>query len=500
MTTTKLTGREYLRVSQDRSGRARSIDEQHDDNERAAEAHGFILNGKLYSDTSISASRYGTKVRGQFGDLLADLEHDRFGADILVLWESSRGSRKVGEWVTLIELCETAGVRIHVTTHGRTYDPANARDRRSMLEDAVDSAYQSDKASDAIQRAAAATAARGEPHGRIPYGYTRSYDPKTRKLVSQDPEPAEAAIVREIFARLRKGHSLRSIASDFAERGVRTRTGKPFEASHLRDIALRPIYGGLRIHEPGNRSGRYHGSLDGAVTATWKPLVDRETFSAVRAMLTAPERLTSRPGRARHLLSLIAACDVCSGKLSVSYRRHDDRRRMYECRERSCVRIGADALDQYAERVMLAYLARDDVIAQLRAGPSRDDEELAKVRGDLEAARAELMSLRKLGSKPVGDPQRLSAASVAAIEPGLASQITGLEERERELTTPHALAGIITPGKDVARRWKAAPMPARREVARMLCSPAMLGQLRVGRSPKPGHDVAPELRVTWGTA
>src|SRR6266567_5443082 len=132
MTTTQLKGREYLRVSQDRSGRARSVEEQHDDNLKAAEAHGFSINGEAYSDVSLSASRYATKVRGDFGRLLADLGRGRFGADVLVLWESPRGSRKVGEWVTLIELCETA--RIHVTTNGRTYDPANARDRRSMLE------------------------------------------------------------------------------------------------------------------------------------------------------------------------------------------------------------------------------------------------------------------------------------------------------------------------------------------------------------------------------
>ncbi len=301
-------------------------------------------------------------------------------------------------------------------------------------------------------------------------------------------------MVREVYARLRKGHSLRSIASDFAERGVRTRTGKPFDATYLRDIALRPIYGGYRIHEPGNRSGRYQGSLDGAVKATWDALVDAETFHAVRAKLTDPGRRTSRPGRGKHLLSLIAVCDVCDGWMTANYRRGY---RQYECRDGSHVRTAADALDRHAEQVMLAYLARDDVIALLRAGPSRDDEELAKIRGDLEAARAELGSLRNLASKPVGDPQRLSAASLAAIEPGLARQISDLEQRERDLTTPHALAGIITPGKDVARRWKAAPMPARREVARMLCSPGMLGQLRVGRSPSPGHDVGPELRVKW---
>ena len=104
------TGREYLRVSLDRSGRARSIEEQHNDNLAAAEARGVTL-GTPYRDESISASRYSTKIRDGFGQLLADLEHGRFGAEELWLWESSRGSRKVGEWVTLIELCEQQQVQ-----------------------------------------------------------------------------------------------------------------------------------------------------------------------------------------------------------------------------------------------------------------------------------------------------------------------------------------------------------------------------------------------------
>ena len=94
----------------------------------------------------------------------------------------------------------------------------------------------------------------------------------------------------------------------------------------------------------------------------------------------------------------------------------------------------------------------------------------------------------------------MSFASFAEIEPGILARITALEARERDLSTPPALAGIITPGKDVARRWKAAEMPARREVARMLCSPAYLGTLRLGRSPVPGHPVPPAERVTWDRA
>lgn len=59
--------------------------------------------------------------------------------------------------------------------------------------------------------------------------------------------------------------------------------------------------------------------------------MDTETFHAVLAMLQAPERRTSRPGRARHLLSLIAVCDVCGGKLTARYPKDRGSERQYFC-------------------------------------------------------------------------------------------------------------------------------------------------------------------------
>ena len=482
-----LTGREYLRVSQDRSGRARSVEEQHDDNVRAVGSHGITVNGEAYSDVSLSASQYATKIRGDFARLLADLRTDQFGADVLVLWESSRGSRQVGEWATLLDLLKAAGVLVFVTTHSRRYDPANWRDRKSLLEDAVDNEADSAKKSDAICRAAAATAARGEPHGRIPYGYRRRYDPVTRRLIAQEPEPAEAAVVAELFTRLHAGHSLKAIERDYTERGILTRSGKLWTAEHLRDLALRPIYGGLRMYEPGNRSGRYRGSLDGAVKGTWPALVDAETFWAVRALLQDPTRRTSRPGRGKHLLSMIEVCDPCGGPLSVSFRRGD---REYQCRNKGCVCILADEMDAYAETVMLSYLARPDVIKGMRAAPERDAE-LQRLRADLAEARSELAALRAAGRA-----RKVTVATVLGVEPGLVARVEQLEVREAELRTPPALS-VIQPGKDVARRWAAAPMSARRQVARLLCSPAILGQLRLGHAPVPGHRADPEDRVIW---
>jgi DNA invertase Pin-like site-specific DNA recombinase len=249
-TTTSAIAREYLRVSVDKSGRERSPEEQHDDNERAAEANGWAL-GEPYRDVG-SASRYANggngTVRPGFDRLVADLERGRFGAGVLVLWEASRGSRRLSEWARFIETCEAAGVRIHVTTHQRTYDVSNARDRRTLQEDGTDSEYESAKTSARARRASAAAAAEGRPHGRVPYGFRRRYNPDDGKLAAQEIEPVEAAVVRELFDRLEWGHSLRAIARDLETRGIRSRGGKVFSPEHLRSLAVADAYRAKRTH------------------------------------------------------------------------------------------------------------------------------------------------------------------------------------------------------------------------------------------------------------
>jgi site-specific DNA recombinase len=485
--------REYLRVSRDESGRLRSVDEQHADNRRDAEANGWDLGLAYGESNAVSASRFGTHRRGGFERLITDLETGRFGAEILILWEPRRGSRKVSEWARLIELCEAAGVQIYVTSHRKLYDMHDPRDRRTMHYEAADAEYDGAQKSEATRRAIDANAANGKPHGAIPYGYRRRYDVTSggkRILVAQEPDPVEAPVVRELYARLRQGHSLRAIADDFEARGMRTRSGKVFRASHLGEIALRPIYGGLRVHAPGTR----HRDLSGAVKATWPPLVDEQTFYGVRSLLTSPERRTSRPGRGKHLLSMIAVCDRCGSPVSTTYRYGT---RQYECRNGGHVRVGADDLDAYAERVMLAYLERPDVGERLRRAMSDgDDAELMQVRGDLAAARSELTDLRLA----VGDG-RLSVASLVAAEPQLMRRVSELEDRERELSTPPVLAGLA--GPDISARWEHAPMSAKREIARMLLSPPVLGQLRVTRAggSNGGQRVTPAAeRVKWGTS
>lgn len=482
--------REYLRVSKDRSGRARSVTEQHADNQREAEARGWTL-GEPYEDVDRSASRYATTKRDDFQRLLGDLEHGRFGAGILMIWESSRGSRKVSEWVELIELCEKAHVQIHVTTHGRTYDPANARDRRSMLEDSVDSEYESAKISARSRRAHRDHAVAGLPTGRTPVGYRRRYDPITRRLIAQEPDPVMAPMVRELFDRIAAGHSLRSIALDFEARGYVNGKGGPYSIQHLRSIARSWAYAGLRVHIPGRKPSTNtnvaHRPDVQLTEATWEPLVTREKFYAVQNILDDPARLVARPARAAHLLSMIARCDVCGDVLTVRFGANHKRQPSYVCRKSAHVRIVETELDDLAEAVMVGYLAREDLESTIEAKSTAGE--------DLQAIRDEIATLRRRLDELADDTslsERVLSRRAAALEKDLDAAI----EKEKAASTPAVLRGLIEPGKGAERRWKALPLEVKRQVARILLSPDLIGELRVTRSPD-GRPCDAEDRVVW---
>lgn len=482
----RTVAREYLRVSLDKSRRERSPQEQHADNKRAADSRGWTL-GEPLRDIG-SASRYARKSRAGFDQLIAELEAGTFDANILILWESSRGSRKVGEWANLIELCEDRGVRIFVTADSRLYDPREPRDRRSMLEDAVDSAYESDKLSKRTSRSEAARAIEGRARGMAPFGYRSTYDPATGRFTGWEIDDKEAALVRELFSRLAQGHSLRSISRDWEARGIKTPRGNVFSSQRLRTMALTETYAGIRVHDPDRRSRDIRSESATYSDATmWKAIVPKSRFHAVRRILTSPERRTSRPGRAVHLLSLIAVCDPCGGELSV---RNLKSGMAYLCRPKGCITVPYHELNTLVENEIEAYLDRPENLAQLVSRP--DDDELERARKAVSDIKEELRDLgRKLGQN------RISAELAALAEPDIQARLAAARAVEAELSTPAALAGFIKPGETVRQAWARAPMSARRDVARLVLSPRFLGEVRITRSPLDRQRSSVEGRVVW---
>src|SRR5579862_2506814 len=127
----------YQRVS---DGTDKSVEEQNAANERAAASLGWRATS--YSD-AVSASRFSRKARPDWDRLMADVAAGKFAN--VVLWEPSRGDRKLSTWAAFLDTCRETGTGIYITSHGRVYDMRNGRDYRSLAEDGVDSAYESEK-------------------------------------------------------------------------------------------------------------------------------------------------------------------------------------------------------------------------------------------------------------------------------------------------------------------------------------------------------------------
>lgn len=323
--------REYLRVSKDRTGKGKSPDQQHDDNAVALAQHGWDLHPLPYRDNDRSASRYSKQTREGFAQLMSDLEEDHFDAGALGLWESSRGSRRTGEWVDLIELCEMRGIRIWVTTHGRLYDPSNARDRRSLLEDAVDSEYESAKTSKRLQRDMRSNAEKGRPHGKKIYGYRRIKHSETGALIRVEADPEHAPIVQEAARRILAGETFYAVAKDFNERGILGRRPTRKDYRHnlgwtppaVKQMLTMPAYAGKRQHQ---------GVVIGE--AMWPPLIEPDVWEKLQIVMSPPERKRTNDWPARHLLSGIAVCGVCGAPMRTGKQNSGSKRRDPKTKER----------------------------------------------------------------------------------------------------------------------------------------------------------------------
>jgi len=506
-----LIGREYIRVSDDRTGRGASPASQSRANRRAFGIIGKFLDEAYAETEAMSASEFGTRIRGGFQRLLDDLNNGRFGATVLIVWEISRASRQKREWLILIDACITARVRIFVTSEndgdGRLYDPADPDDEDDLIEAAIQAGRDSRRTSKRTRRHAADAAEDGLAWGACPFGFRRIYevDPHSgrRTIKAQIPErdrdgQDEAAIIAELFDRVWKRHTFRAIYLDFKKRGIHRRpfrdrsdksvprkdrpmiSGEPFTEVGLRQMVLNPAYVGLRVHQTRNEHGRYNrkASLDGAVPAMWKGLVSEETFWAVRHMLVTRDPGGQKKGKS--LLSGIGRCGECGSVLAFN----NDR---YKCRARGCSTIDAADLDFWFEEHMFQYLADPDVIRKMSKA---DEPALAAARAAVERAESELEAMY---SDP--DYKALSLRGKREHEEGLTASVSAAKEHERELGTPHGLGWLLEAGPaGVHKRWGLAPMSAKRDAARLLLTPDAMRVLVLrkapGRKPLPVEDRA----------
>lgn len=496
-----LRGREILRVSQDKSGVERSNEEQHEANVRALAEYRvpITLTGESYKDVG-SASDYARKARDGFGQLVADLQSGDFGADVLVMWENSRASRQPREWIAVADACRARGVLIFITTQHRNpmFDPRDPRDYADLIDESVKAMRHSAETSEGVIRVLNANLNHedgAKPQGQIPFGFRREYamtkvnGRTAMRPVGQAPDPATAALVIELLQRVKAGHSFLSIERDWAKRDVTNKSGRPFSAQHLRSMCTRKAYIGIRIHKGGELPASWPVIAD----FPGSPLTPDQfvtLFKEVGVILADPKRRTAKPGAGRHVYSQTIKCGVCTGPMKVTERGREPR---YTCRDGGCVLITKDAVDKIVTGEILGYLAQPEIYRAVI--PADGGAELDSVRAQLATKQAQLKEFQREGD----DAETLAEVRIIGrkIEK-LETEITALEAKEIELTPrPSKLAELFGDyAPDVERRWKAAPVEVKRQIAQLLLTPDALGEVRIMRVADSPSD-APADRIKW---
>lgn len=444
----------YTRVSDDRENRDRSVSEQeYECLDFCAERGWQVV--RIFSDPKVSASRYSTKARPGFAEMMGFVAGG--GADVIVCWENSRGTRRLREWVAFRELCEKTGVLFSYS--GRVYDMRDADDRQRATEDAVRSEGESEATRKRVLRTVRANARQGRPHGRHLFGYRREYDPVTRKLVRVVEVPEQAAVVREMGRRLLAGETCRGVAADFNGRGVPPPGRTAWTLEMVKRMAINPAYAGQRVHQ-----GQVIGDAD------WPPIWHEDRAEAalisraLRMRLTDPARRTVRDGAVKHLLSGIAECGSCEAPLGVINNRGTI---SYVCKVKFDVtrKIGVwqpdggplTGVDDLVVRVLLAWLRRPDSLELLRPpagdGAKEAEAEARRLRGELDEAEQACAA------------GRIRISALERITAELTPQIEQAELAAAPRPLPQVVAELAA-AEDIAGMWQAMSIPQRRETVR----------------------------------
>lgn len=455
----------YLRISQDRHGHQLGVDRQREDCAAYAARRGWTVAG-LYCDNDVSAST--GRRRPEYERMLADVAAGT--VDAVVCWDLDRLHRRPVELERFIDLADRH--KLALGTIGGEVDLASSAGRLHARIMGSVAKHEGEHKSERQARAGLQAAQQGRPTGGPrPFGY---------RAGGMKLDAAEARAVRGAYKALLAGTPLREIARDLNQRGISTSLGKPWGATQVRAMMLRPRNAGLRS---------YRGEVIGE--ASWPPLVDEGTWRAAVALLGDPTRKTSPGFATRWLLSAIALCGVCGETMTSAgaarTRKDGTRPTVYRCRSRQHTARDARPVDDLVSRLVVARLSRPDAAALMV------DEEAP----DAEALREEAQTLRaRLDSLAVDFADgSLTAAQIRTATDRLRSKLAVVEAQQASTSRAPVLADLVG-AKNVKRVWDGLPFDRKRAVINVLMTVTILPEPVRG-----ARHFNPDLvAVDWRTA
>lgn len=358
----------YVRMSKDKTGEALGIARQTVlCQEKSVNLGGQIV--QVYPDNDRSASN-GRK-RENYLLMLDDIRSGRING--VIVYDLDRLNRSPRELEDFLDLADE--FRVALASVGGDVDLATDNGRLHARIKAAVAKAEVERKSARQKSALRQKAMMGRPfNSRRAFGYAD----KTMEIV-----PEEAAAIREAAQWLLDGVTLAEVARRWNAAGLRTRSGREWVAESVSQFFRNPRIAGVRTYL------REIVVVDGEpVKAEWPAIVDMETWRAVHALMSDPRRRWA-PASTQLLLSGVARCGTCGGRINSGGRRQGNARfaPRYRCTTNSShVNRTASPVDQFVTDVLFARLSDREYIEDL-AQPER--------KTDIEALRAEVRQIHQ---------------------------------------------------------------------------------------------------------
>lgn len=457
----------YARISRDDDGTALGVGRQLEDCRELAAQMGWEV-AETFVDNSVSATT--SKIRPEYVRLFQAVKDKRIQA--IVVWDVDRLTRQPRELEDVIDLAKH--YKVALASVGGEIDLATPQGQMMARMKGNVARHDVDQQSRRLKRKFQENAAKGLPHGVVPFGYRRELvtDDNGRPAGSRTLiVPEEAEVLREWYRRVLAGESLRTLAKDAKQRGILTQRGNPWPGVTIGRALRRPVYVGQRVHQ---------GEVVGA--GNWEPIIDQGIFDRVGAILMDPSRQPSRGLEVRYLGSGIYLCGRCGDALRPVVGKQK-RAPAYGCP--GCMRLTRklEPVDDVVEAVIIARLSRPDVVLDLSTDPG--------ALRDAVAARDTLVARMDTAADEYADGA-VTARQLARITERMKGDLKAAELRVARLQPVAVLDGMTGPA--AAEAWAAASLEKRRAVLRELVTVTILPT-------GPGVKFAPEqLRFDWKAA
>ncbi len=416
----------YARASLDRDGTRAAVDRQVEECRALAERNGWTVD-QVFIDNDRSATT-GVRREGFEGMLAARPSK-------ILCWHTDRLVRVAKDLERVIEL----GVPVHAVEAG-VLDLTTPTGRVHARIGTTIATYEGEHKASRQRAANRQRAQRGIwLWTRRPFGFDREgHD------VWIVPEEAEA--IRQAAKKVLGGATLAQVAREWNAAGVTTTTGGHWSVSQVRRTLLSKRVAGRIVYQ-----GTDYGP-------TGLSILDTETHESLLARLTDPRRRTAPSTRVRHLLSGLAVCGRCGGRMFASNNTPSNggKYRVLICRGCRLTRH-YDRVEQVVKATVIARLSRPDVADLLAV-----TEDVADLRAEMVLLRERRDALAALLAEGLLGPE--------AVRKQAQRLNTALEAAQRRLDAAlgdHPLVGVAD-APDPGLAFQKAPVARQRTVVSSL--------------------------------